>query len=139
MSSWRMNFFFFFFFYLLGLHLWHIKVHCLGVKSELQQPAYATATAMWYLSHVCDLYHNLWQCWILNPLSKTRERTSSPWVLVGFVSTMPQWELWIILIGGLSKADYVPQCKQASLNLSRAWMKQISGRRRNSSLFFWPP
>ena len=27
------------------------------------------------LSHVCDLYHSSWQCWILNPLSKARDQT----------------------------------------------------------------
>ena len=39
-------FFFFFFFFFLGLHLWHTEVPRLGVKSELQLPAYVTATAM---------------------------------------------------------------------------------------------
>ena len=43
------SFFFFFFFFLsfvfLGLHLQHMKVPRLGVKSKLQLPAYATATA----------------------------------------------------------------------------------------------
>ena len=24
-------------------------------------------------SHVCDLYHSSWQCWILNPLSEARD------------------------------------------------------------------
>ena len=38
----RMNFFFF-----LGLHPWHMEVLRLGVKSEVQLPAYVTATAMW--------------------------------------------------------------------------------------------
>ena len=31
--------------------------------------------------------------WILNPLSEARDRTSSPWILVRFVSPKPQWEL----------------------------------------------
>ena len=30
-----------------------------GVKSELQLPAYATATATWDLSHICDLQPQL--------------------------------------------------------------------------------
>ena len=41
------SFFFFFFFFsfvFLGLHLWHMEVPRLGVKLELQLPAYATAT-----------------------------------------------------------------------------------------------
>ena len=32
-------------FWFLGLHLWHMEVPRLGVKSELQLPAYTTATA----------------------------------------------------------------------------------------------
>ena len=32
-------------FFFLGPHLWHMEVPRLGVKSELQLPAYATATA----------------------------------------------------------------------------------------------
>ena len=63
-----------FVFCLLGAALQHMKFR-LGVKSELQLPAYTTATAMPDLSHVCDLHHSSWQCWILNPLSGTRDRT----------------------------------------------------------------
>ena len=33
------------------------------------------ARATWDLSHVCDLHHSLWQCQILNPLGKARDRT----------------------------------------------------------------
>jgi len=47
----------------------------LRVESELQLPAYTTATAMPDLSHVYDLYHSSQQCYILNPLSKARDRT----------------------------------------------------------------
>ena len=35
----------FFFFFFLGPHLWHMEVPRLGAKSEIQLPAYATATA----------------------------------------------------------------------------------------------
>ena len=35
-----------FFFFFLGLHLQHMEVPRLGVKLELQLPAYTTATAM---------------------------------------------------------------------------------------------
>ena len=34
-----------------------MEVPRLGVKLELQLQAYATATAMWDLSLVCDLHH----------------------------------------------------------------------------------
>ena len=39
-------FFFFFFLVFLGPHSWHMEVPRLGVKSELQLPTYAAATAM---------------------------------------------------------------------------------------------
>ena len=66
---------FFFFFAFLGPHLRHTEVPGLGVKLELQLPAYTTATAMWDLSRVFDLHHSSWQRWILNPLSEARDRT----------------------------------------------------------------
>ena len=48
-----------------------------GVESELQLPAYATATstARPDLSHICNLHHSSGQCRMLNPLSKARDRT----------------------------------------------------------------
>ena len=52
-----------------------MEVPRLGVESELQLPAYITATAMWDLSRVCQLYHSSWQHWILNPLSEARDCT----------------------------------------------------------------
>ena len=58
---------FLFIFCFLGTHLWHIEVHRLGIKSELQLLAYATATATHDLSCICNLYHTSQQCWILNP------------------------------------------------------------------------
>ena len=58
----------------LGLHLWHMEVPRLGVKLELQLLTYATATAMQDPSRIFDLCHSSWQCWILNPLSESRDR-----------------------------------------------------------------
>ena len=51
------------------------EVPRLGVQSELQPPAFATA--MKDPSQDCRLYHNSWKLnpWILNPLSKARDRT----------------------------------------------------------------
>ena len=43
--------------------------------------AYATAMATVDLSHICDLCCSLWQCWILNPLSKARNWTYTSWTL----------------------------------------------------------
>ena len=81
--------FFFFFLVFLGLHLWHMKVPRLGVELELQLPAYATATATQVLSCIFDLHRSLWQCWILSPLSEARDRTTSWWILVGFLACWP--------------------------------------------------
>jgi len=50
-----------------------MEIPRLGVESELQLLAYATATATRDPSHICD--HSSWQCWIPNPLSKTRDQT----------------------------------------------------------------
>ena len=47
----------------------------LMAESKLQLPAYAIATAMPDPSHVCDLHHSSWQCWILNPPSEARDQT----------------------------------------------------------------
>ena len=55
----------------------------LGIESELQLPTYATATATPGPSHICDLHDNLWQCWILSPLSEARDQTRI------FIDTMP--------------------------------------------------
>ena len=52
-----------------------MEVPGLGVESKLQLPAYAAATAMLDLSHVCVLYHSLQERQILNPLSKARDQT----------------------------------------------------------------
>ena len=56
---------FYFYFCILGPHLWHTEVPRLGVESELQLLACATATAMPDLRHICDLHHSSWQCQIL--------------------------------------------------------------------------
>ena len=50
----------------------------LEVESELHLPAYTTAIATTDLSLICNLCHNLWQHWILNPVSKARDQTRIP-------------------------------------------------------------
>ena len=50
-----------------------MEVPRLGVKPELQLLAYTTATTMLDLSHIFDLHHSSWPCWILNPLSEARD------------------------------------------------------------------
>ena len=74
-----------FVFVFLGLYPRHMEVPRLGVESELQLPAYTTATVTPDPRSICDLCRSLWQCWILNPLSEVRIKPASSqklcWVL----------------------------------------------------------
>ena len=70
-SRMKGNFFFFFF---LGPQ--HMEVPRLGVESELQLPAYTTATATQDLSHVGN--HSSRQCQNPDPMSEARSRTRIP-------------------------------------------------------------
>ena len=63
------------FFVFLGLHPQAMEIPRLGVKLELLQLAYTTATATWDPSHVCKLHHSSRQCRILNSLSEARDQT----------------------------------------------------------------
>ena len=63
------------FFCFLGPHLHHVEVPRLGVISELQLLAYATATATWVSSCLCNLHHSSWQHRILNLLIEARDWT----------------------------------------------------------------
>ena len=71
------HFLFFVFLPFLGLLSRHVEVPRLGVSSELQLPAYATATATATgdPSLVCNLHHSWQQRGILNPLSEARDQT----------------------------------------------------------------
>ena len=80
-----------FFFFFLELHLRHMQVPRLGLELELQLLAYITATAVSDLSLICDLHHSLWQCQILNPLSKAGIRPHSRGQYVGFLTC------WVIM------------------------------------------
>ena len=82
-------FFFFFFFSFLGCTcVWKNPGEGgMGVLLEGTPPP----TAKWDPSRVCYLYHSSRWLWILNPLSKARNQTASSWILVGFVSSAPQW------------------------------------------------
>ena len=59
----------------LGPHPQHMEVPRLAVKSELQLPAYTTATATRDPGCICSLRHSSWQCQIINPQSEARDRT----------------------------------------------------------------
>ena len=68
-------FFFFFFFWLFRAVPKAYGSSQLGVKSELQLPAYTTGMATPDPSRVCDLHHSSRQCRLINPLSEARDRT----------------------------------------------------------------
>ena len=65
---------FFTYFFFLWPHTRHMEVPGLGVKLELQLPAYTTVTAKPDLSLICKLHHSSQQHQILNPLSEARDR-----------------------------------------------------------------
>ena len=85
-----------------------MEVPRLGVESEPQLLANATATATADPSHICDLHHSPQQCWILNPLSEARDRTC---LLIDdrIISTEPQWELREQFLGINSYWKDLPQ------------------------------
>ena len=69
------HFSFFFFFLFIAASLAY-DIPRLGVRLELQLPAYTTATATPDLSHLCDLCcSSWWQCRVINPLSEARDQT----------------------------------------------------------------
>ena len=79
----------FIYFCFLEQYLLHKEVPRLGVKLELQLPAYTTVTAMRDTSCLYEQLHSShssWQCWILNPLSEARDEPTSLWILVQFVT-----------------------------------------------------
>ena len=69
-----------------------MEVPRLGVESELQLPATATATATWDPSHVYDLHRSSWQHQILK---RSGIEPATSWILVQFITTEPQWELQV--------------------------------------------
>ena len=60
-------FFIFYFYFFLGLHLQHVAVSSLGIKSEPQQ------RGIW--PSMQPIYHSSQQCQILNSLSEARDQT----------------------------------------------------------------
>ena len=79
--------FFFLFFFIFFLE--HMEIPKLGIESELQLPAYTTATAsriratsVTYTAHSNS-----------RSLTQSGIKPASSWILVGFISGEPQWEL----------------------------------------------
>ena len=76
----------FFFWSFLGPNPRHKEIPRLGVKTP--QP---WQCRIWVM---CATYttHSLWQCQILNPVSKARDQT---WILVGLVTAESWWEFLV--------------------------------------------
>ena len=64
-----------FFFSFLLPNLWHMEVPRARTGIRATAPDYITAMATPDPSRICDLHCSLWQCHIINPLSKTRGQT----------------------------------------------------------------
>ena len=71
------------FFFFLGPHLQHTEAPRLGVKSELQLPAYAEATATPDLSCVCDLHRNMSRARDQTHILMDISRVPYPWATTG--------------------------------------------------------
>ena len=107
--------FFFFFFFFLGMYLQHMEIPRLGVESELLLQAYTTATAMQDLSHVFDLHTPQLLARSLTHWARPGIEPSSSRILVGFVSTAPQWELHSCLVQLRAGASGIPWFVYTSL------------------------
>ena len=98
------------------LHLQHMEGPRPGVKSELQQPAYATAMAMPDSRHIYDLCHSLQQCQILNPLSETRDQIcflmDASWVLNPLRHSRNSKHIIFLK----QKSEYLPFCSCGKLD-----------------------
>ena len=79
-----------------------MKIPRLGVESELWLLAYTTATATRDPSLLCNLHHSSQQCWILNPLSKARDRTCNVMV--------PSWICFCCTMTGTPPFTYFLAC-----------------------------
>ena len=54
-------------------------------------------------SCICKLHHSSQQCWIpLTHRARPRIEPVSPWILVRFISAMPQWEILKIIFREMS-------------------------------------
>ena len=108
LSAILFHFIILFLFCFLGPHPRHMEVPRLGVESELQPPAFATATATPDPSCVCNLHHG----WIPDSLNEARIEPASSWILVRFVSAAVRWEFPLSCI-----LQDRPKCYSAQLTL----------------------
>ena len=65
------------------------------VESELQLLTYTTATAMPNPSYICGIHLTHGSAGFLTHWARPGIEPVSSWVLVGFVTAEPWWELWL--------------------------------------------
>ena len=126
-----------------------MEVSRLGFKSELQLQVYATATAMWDPSHICDLNHNSRQHWILTHWLRSGIERISSWILVRFITcwaTMgtPRLEiqgtqsgLLIDICASFAQSEH-PEYGKNLRNIPWLWLqKDIPGGPLFNCISFW--
>ena len=113
-----------------------MEVPRLGVESELQLPAYTTATAMQDPSCICNLHHSSQQRRNLNPLSEARDGTGILWMLVGFINRWATKGAPTVLILPMKRQrrmEWLPQGR-----LGREWTRGTAGSLLFDSLSWCP-
>ena len=83
-----------------------MEVPRLGVKTELQLPAYTTATATWNLSPSYTTAHgNAWS--LTHWEGQAGIKGESSWILIGFITAEPHQNLLVILFQNGTISDSV--------------------------------
>ena len=106
----------FFFFLIFRATPAAMEVPRLGFESELQLPAYATALATQDPRRICNLHHRSQQHWILNPLGKARDQTTSSWIQSGSLTPEPRRECLIYIFYQFMKFNICVHIKFTALN-----------------------
>ena len=111
------------------------------VESELQLPAYTTATAMWDLSRVCDLHYSSRQHQILNPLSEARDQIfifmDTSWIHFRCTAWEPPSAFLISLGVMLAYGLFEQQRLRGLDDLHRSSASSCSAPKDESILVFW--
>ena len=85
--------FLFFSFFFSGPQVQYMEVPRLGIKSEIQLPAYTTAMAMPDPNYFCNLHDSHSNARYLTHWAGPGIEPASSWILVGIVTTETQWKL----------------------------------------------
>ena len=96
-----------------------LEVPRLGVESELELPAYSTATATQDPSHIFDLHHSSWQCRAPDPLIKARDGAcilvNTSWIRWHCTTTGTPWDVLLSAFLSLHATNQKPaECSTQS-------------------------